>query len=534
MKAFLMIFAICWTVGTSNAQNNVNLYNGIISLQGVQVGPALGPDYVGGQGKVFDVSNNFFLGDKIGTSISCKSIVGQRMSAIQMYDSLNKNDDFRFGLYDLANGVNRSPCSSYPCPDAYIQQTINDFADNGQLDNPINEILLWCGPKASNYRLARAPFFDYNNDGVYNAYHGDYPVWDANRPWIRPFSMSYSAKNNYLRSNGSDLFEVHTLTAVFSTPNPAVNKAVFTRQEIIYKGADPYVDSVRVGISWDPSVHCHTNDHSGALTSHDAIIAFNSQQSLTSENDINSTNYNCVTNLYVPLTDALPVPYLKFLNRRMDFSLTGNKHSKLAPNGNPTLGRENWVYNTMNGKESNTGIPFPGGHSTILPWPLTLNNIPQRQFGGNVVYDEISLGVTDVGRVYRDQPVVLEYVIGFVDDPGQTGLGNVALVPSYLDDVRDFYLNTLVTDVEEIVMGDGGQKVRVYPNPASLGFYIQQESKGPVEISLFDMMGKAILTHRSSANIAYLDVQDLPRGIYVVKVVFENGGYESHKIVIGG
>lgn len=71
-----------------------------------------------------------------------------------------------------------------------IQSTINDYEDNQQIDNiPSLNILTWPGNKnplsleldgldwnENNY----APFYDRNNDGIYNPFEGDYPVLEMN------------------------------------------------------------------------------------------------------------------------------------------------------------------------------------------------------------------------------------------------------------------------------------------------------------------------------------------------------------------
>ncbi len=65
---------------------------------------------------------------------------------------------------------------------AEVDAFIADFKDNGRLDNPIpRSILDWPAhgdiSKGQNYYLA--PFYDYNHDGKYNPYDGDYPYYDV-------------------------------------------------------------------------------------------------------------------------------------------------------------------------------------------------------------------------------------------------------------------------------------------------------------------------------------------------------------------
>ena len=73
----------------------------------------------------------------------------------------------------------------------------------------------------------------------------------------------------------------------------------------------------------------------------------------------------------------------------------------------------------------------------------------------------------------------------------------------------------------------------VYPNPASDRIYIQTPTDiREFEAELFNINGQRILTSNiSNANNAELDISDLPKGIYLLRLSW-NGNTTNKKIII--
>jgi hypothetical protein len=72
----------------------------------------------------------------------------------------------------------------------------------------------------------------------------------------------------------------------------------------------------------------------------------------------------------------------------------------------------------------------------------------------------------------------------------------------------------------------------LYPNPASEYIFIRTDDLRNIKtVSLFDLMGRKLpLSYSVSDN--KIDVQNIPVGTYVVRIVYKNGSTENHKISV--
>ncbi len=68
-------------------------------------------------------------------------------------------------------------------------------------------------------------------------------------------------------------------------------------------------------------------------------------------------------------------------------------------------------------------------------------------------------------------------------------------------------------------MNRKNESASIYPNPASTTVRVQVPSNTPFEVSMLDILGKNVLT---ATNQAVLDISNLPKGLYLLKVTQEN------------
>lgn len=67
-------------------------------------------------------------------------------------------------------------------------------------------------------------------------------------------------------------------------------------------------------------------------------------------------------------------------------------------------------------------------------------------------------------------------------------------------------------------------ELKIYPNPGTTTITLATGTEAPALIELFDVTGKIILTInniQSTENVFTLNVAELPRGIYIVRLKFE-------------
>ena len=96
----------------------------------------------------------------------------------------------------------------------------------------------------------------------------------------------------------------------------------------------------------------------------------------------------------------------------------------------------------------------------------------------------------------------------------------------------DLYVANSVTFIEDCnaveEYADAG--IRVYPNPASDVIYIEGMGDGNKDLYVYDMLGNVVVAKTSSNNDVVLDISDLSRGFYVIKIVDEKGTVRVAKV----
>jgi hypothetical protein len=85
--------------------------------------------------------------------------------------------------------------------------------------------------------------------------------------------------------------------------------------------------------------------------------------------------------------------------------------------------------------------------------------------------------------------------------------------------------------IEEI---DNSVSIVAYPNPADNSFFNVDASEVIESIAMFDLLGQQVAAQKGNKTDknARIETADLPKGIYVVKVVFQNNAASVIKITI--
>ena len=72
--------------------------------------------------------------------------------------------------------------------------------------------------------------------------------------------------------------------------------------------------------------------------------------------------------------------------------------------------------------------------------------------------------------------------------------------------------------------------IRVYPNPTSDVICIEGMADGNKDLYVYDMLGNVVVAKTSSNNDVVLNISDLSRGFYVIKIVDEMGTVRVAKV----
>jgi Secretion system C-terminal sorting domain len=89
-----------------------------------------------------------------------------------------------------------------------------------------------------------------------------------------------------------------------------------------------------------------------------------------------------------------------------------------------------------------------------------------------------------------------------------------------------------------VLYGEGDQSLLIYPNPASTQVYVEiLDTENPEgTIDLVDNMGRVLKTITFTKNTSRysIDLSNLSKGVYYIKVQEADGKIKATKIVVGG
>jgi hypothetical protein len=89
------------------------------------------------------------------------------------------------------------------------------------------------------------------------------------------------------------------------------------------------------------------------------------------------------------------------------------------------------------------------------------------------------------------------------------------LTATNLNNVADGALTNSVDVLSDLPL-------KIHPNPAN-NYVVLEHIKGDATVELYDVLGKKVLSQKTTGSTATVDVSDLPKGIYVFKVLVDNG-----------
>ncbi|MEM8907995.1 MAG: T9SS type A sorting domain-containing protein, partial [Bacteroidota bacterium] len=198
--------------------------------------------------------------------------------------------DFFPGPIDAQTGLtNQQMCEDYnrfwEVRRTEIDAAILDFEDNGLIDGVLHvNILGWPGrnnpyfDELFGFSLPldqeMAPFFDRDEDQIYDPTKGDYPLIKGADQAI--WWVFNDMGNEHLGTPGSVPLgaEVQALAYSYNSTVAAINDATYYDLKIINRGED--WNDLRAGIWLDPDLGCFVDDYLGCSPEDDLAFFYNS------------------------------------------------------------------------------------------------------------------------------------------------------------------------------------------------------------------------------------------------------------------
>ena len=380
-----------------------------------------------------------------------------------------------------------------------------------------------------------APFFDTDQDGIYNPLAGDYPVVQLrNKAPFVPAEIVWCVFNDegggaeHSASFGATIHaEVQLTVWAFKCPNESVlNNAVFTSHKIINRAAER-IDSFFVGLWVDFDLGCRTDDYMGCAPDLDAFFAYN-------QDAIDGTNGILCDQGVPTFADTSPVQSVTFLSRPMDKFVYYNDLSVgnwPAGTTDPDLPSEYYNYLTGRWKDGspltyggdgyqesvNTDFAFPDDPVSPNGWSMCSANLA---FADRRVLASSKIGTLVPGAIE-------ELVAAWTVHPKPNlpcGVGttyaDIAFLRSEFENNFPNACSGLISAAQE----PRGMPVGIFPNPAAETVTLQYGDLPVREIRLFAADGRLV---HSLQNIhseqTVLDVASLKNGVYAVQLLTERG-----------
>ena len=396
-----------------------------------------------------------------GLWLASESQNGTLHMATATYSGYNGNTDYWAGPLDENGETVVTDCSNWDriwkVYSYQIENHLEDFNDNGVIDNPQQALMEWPGlnnpyfedlmgfPLPEN-AIILAPFHDVAQDGIYDPLDGDYPVSELpDNPIATELVWCIMNDNGGIHSESlADPLkvEIHLSAAGFyCEDNPVLNNTVFTSYRIVNKN-DILLPNFHLGLFTDFDLGCYTDDYLGSIPSLNSAFAYN-QDAVDGE-----SGNNCINGIS-SYEDGPPAQSLTFLNA----DITSFMYFNNASVGNPPPGttdpfipqelynymRSTWRDGTPlsyggDGYDPNgtpTNFAFPSDPNDPDGWSMTSELLPSFDFRG--------ITTSEVGDLAPGGNIKVDIAWTFHLDPDEDNLGNVSFMYPRIEELKQMY-----------------------------------------------------------------------------------------------
>ncbi len=417
---------------------------------------------------------------------------------------------------------------------------LNGNVSNGTYTIP-DDFKTWPANGNNGLTGSFAPTVDYNNDGIYNPYDGDYPKITGDQMLFWLFNDSLNRHYYFTDSSLTLGLEVHAKAYAFerygtSALHTALNNTTFYHYRIINRSPHNY-DSVYIGLWSDLDLGNYLDDLIGCDSSLNAGYVFNGDN-----NDEGSNGYGINPPMQSVLVLSGPQAYagdgIDNNNNGLtdepaeDCRMTGffmYENVSMPPLGTPQSAVH--FYNYMRSRDYNgqpVADPLTGVNSNFM-----YNGTPYSPTfpvsGVIIPGDRRFIIGTGPFRLLAGEETCIEFAFIFSrDTTGPNGLNtSVAANIAAIQAVHAFYRDSIHSSCAAFPAGiqqppSSEVKLRIFPNPVTN--YLRIEIAGTSDASAFeitDLSGRKVLS--GTLRHPLLSVELLSSGLYFITVKTNKG-----------
>jgi hypothetical protein len=388
---------------------------------------------------------------------------------------------------------------------------------------PIENIRDW--PGNGNPMLGQAsllaPFYDWDNDGIYDPMKGDFPLIKGDQTI---FNL-YNDDRVHTESGGKKLgIEIQAKYYVYDQPeDSALSQTVFGSKSIINRSQKDYHDvyaaffvDFDIGFAMDDFIGCDTVLHSAFAFN--GLPADGSGQPYAygahpPAQSFTCLNFNMDSFIYYHSYHINPSPQDR----------TPPRHAVEYYNYMKSIWRDGTPLTyggTGYGGDEPVSYAFPGDPVTNEGWT--------EESAGILYGDRKGLVTKGPTTLLSGDTLTLDFALVFARDYEGDHLSSVALLKERIGQVRDFYQEAL--SVEEIKLET--PVVRAFPNPFVDQLFIQTNLEGEtINWTVVDVLGKVVGKGKAD-NQSQIEIklQHLEKGIYFL--LLNDGRSQAKEIII--
>ncbi len=364
---------------------------------------------------------------------------------------------------------------------------------------PSPNILNWPGngnvTKGESGQLA--PYFDVNNDQIYNAFDGDYPL-------IKGDEALFLIYNDQKSENPLNV-EVKAMFYAYNSPtDTALYNTIFSSYSVTNTN-NFALNDFKFGVWEDFELGYSFDDYIACSSLNNYFYAYNGDA-----DDEGASGYG----------SNAPLSSIVFLNQNMTHFTTYK--NDFTNYGNPLTPIH--FYNYMNGKWKNgDNITYGenGNNSANLPTNYMFNGEPEDTLGWHTGWnytDARGVGSTTIQTILPNETICIDLAY-VVSRDLFSEIGKFKLRDD-ITHVKDFYnmnlLNCAAKTNVSIQKYTQDLSISIFPNPTSGLIRIESDHKLG-EIQLLNLTGQILKTLQVIENQADLDLSEFPKGMYFLK-----------------
>jgi hypothetical protein len=427
----------------------------------------------------------------------------------------------------------------------------NNFAANsGTVFNDINTYIA-NGNNSNNFAKQLSPFYDGNNNGVYDPSLGEYPI-------IKGHQQIYSVYNDnhttHTETKGLPLgVEVHERS--FSYYQPAlpdtmqvINNSTFYNFEVINRSNNNY-NNVYMTIWADADLGYWMNDYVGTDTINEFGYIYNGTTTDPTAGGINGygnklpmfafalmpRNINQSDGVDNNNNGQIDEPGERF---KLNLATYYNNNSGPQPVGTTNPATKWQYYGYMSGRWKDSTLFKPGGSAynptlSVAPTRYVFTGNPQTSTGWTESTASLTPGdrrmLCTIGpfNFPAKKKVEFEYAYIFSRDTALNNVNNnFSLLQRDVKNVKHFAnlqnkaacSPTVAVGITEQVLSR--QNLWIYPNPANSELVINLSyNAARATVKLYDVTGRIIIESAMvNTYTAKLDLSQLGNGVYFVQI----------------